>query len=345
MAIEIPALRLGLAGYTEAQRKAAGDVVRSAGSARATWELSSFAEADGWWLEGSRTVLMANQHLRVQPAVPSGRSVQIALADVDRPVAFSLPLNAPGFQPAVTFQLEDRTASIAVLNQFAGWLQSLLSQFALASSIAQNQPTLGSGSWEVLRRSDLLAVVDLKLGAGVMPGATPADFEDASWCIRDHGAVLIPPSFPRISVSQLMWQYAQRTQRDLLPPHYRAQPLFFRRPPRLPQRQLKDAHLLLMRELVARPGMNFEQMQQCTGLGATALSNCLSALYVVGSITANPKRATNVTGSARSTGGPDSGGLSMQSDVFNSMMDPNTRPPDQRRPVSDMTAPAPLLPE
>jgi hypothetical protein len=339
MAIEVPALRLGLAGYTEAQHKAAGDIARAAGTPRATWELSPFAEGDGWWLEGSRTVLMANQHLRVQPGVPSARSVQIALADVDRPVAFSLPLNAPGFEPAITFDLLDRAASVAVLHQFSGWLQTMLSQFALASSIAQHQPTLGSGSWEVLRGSDLLAVVDLKLGAGVRPGSTPGDFDGASWCIRDHGAVLVPPSFPRVSVSQLMWQYAQRTERDLLPPHYRAQPLYFRRPPRLPQRQLKDAHLLLMRELVAQPGMGFEQLQQSTGLADKPLARCLSALYVVGSITANHKRATGV--------GRDSKDSvpSVQS-VFTSMIDPNSRPPDlPRRSVSDMTAPAPLLPD
>jgi hypothetical protein len=339
MAIEVPALRLGLAGYTEAQQKAATDTVRSAATPRATWELSAFAEADAWWLEGSRTVLMANQHLRVQPGVPSARSVQIALADVDRPVAFSLPLNTPGFEPAVTFDLQDRAASVGVLHQFSGWLQSMLSQFALASSVAQHQPTLGSGSWEVLRGPELLAVVDLKLGAGVRPGATPADFESASWCIRDHGAVLIPPSFPRVSVSQLMWQYAQRTERDLLPPHYRAQPLYFRRPPRLPQRQLKDAHLLLMRELVGQPGMCFEQLQESTGLGDLPLARCLSALYVVGSITANQKRATAVGRDSKDS-------LPSVQSGFPSMIDPHSRPPEpQRRPLSDMTAPAPLLPD
>jgi hypothetical protein len=344
MAIEVPVLRLGLAGYTETQQKHAVDAAKAARTARATWELGPFPEGDAWWLEGNRTLLMPNQHLRVQPAVPSGRSVQIALADVDRPVAFSLPLNAPGFHPAVTFQLEDRNAAIGVLHQFSGWLQTMLSQFALASSISDHQPTLGSGSWEVLRNSDLLAVVDLKLGAGVMPGVTPADFEHASWCIRDHGGVVIPANFPRCSVSQLMWQYAQRTERDLLPPHYRQQPLFFRRPPRLPQRQLKDAHLLLMRELVAQPGLRFEQMQQATGLGEQALARCLSALYVVGAITANPKRASG-TGPRLPAAQPHEGQASMQS-VFNSVMDSVPRPPELgRRPPTDMTAPAPLLPD
>jgi hypothetical protein len=219
MTIEVPVLRLGLAGFTEAQQKLAAAAATAASSNRARWEISAFADADGWWLDGSRTVLLPDQHLRVQPAALSDRPVQLALADVDRPVGFSLPITAPGFKPAVMFQLGEQDATTRVLHQFADWLQVMVSQFALASSITDNQPTLGSGSWEVLRGSDLLAVVDLKLGAGVRPGVTSKDFVDASWCIRDHGAVVIPPSYSRASVSQVMWQYAQRSERELLPPH------------------------------------------------------------------------------------------------------------------------------
>jgi len=342
MTIEVPVLRLGLAGYTEAQHKTAADIAAAAGSERASWELASFADADAWWLEGSRTLLMANEHLRVQPAVPSGRSVQIALADVDRPVAFSQPVTAPGFKPAVTFNLADKAGAVGVLNQFAGWLQTTLSQFALASSIADQQPSLNSGSWEVLRNSDLLAVVDLKLGAGVMPGVTSKDFAQASWCIRDHGAVSIPANYPRASVSLLMWQYAQRSRRDLLPPHYRAHALYFRRPPRLPQRQMKDAHLLVMRELVAHPGMNFNGLQQATGMGEEQLARVLSALYVVGSITSNPKRAMPAADRPPLR---DSAGA--EQSVSFSVMDSSPRPPELggRLPPSDLTAPMPLMPD
>jgi hypothetical protein len=341
MSIEVPVLRLGLAGYTEAQQRTAAEIAGAASSARARWEMTAFGDADAWWLEGSRTMLMSNQHLRVQPAVPTDRSVQIALADVDRPVAFSLPITAPGFSPAVTFNMGEKAAGIAVLNQFSGWLQTMISQFALASSIAEQQPTLNSGSWEVLRDSHLLAVVDLKLGAGVMPGVTVKDFERASWCIRDLGAVSIPHHYPRVSVSHLMWQYAQRTQRDLLPPHYRSQRLFFRRPPRLPQRQMKDAHLLVMRELVTNPGMNFSGLQQASGLGDEQLARVLSALYVVGSITSNPKRATAAGG----TGTPRESSSSDQS-VYFSVMDSAPRPSEfPRRPHDDRTAPLPLMPD
>jgi hypothetical protein len=336
MTIEVPILRLGLAGFSEAQQRLATELAGLAGSARATWEVASFADADAWWLEGRRTMLMPNRHLRVQPAVPSGRSVQLALADVDRPVAFTLPLAAADFKPALSFALEERAAALGVLEQFAGFMQTLLAQFCLASSIAENQPTLGAGSWEVLRQGDLVAVVDLKLGAAVDPGAGPADFQDATWCVREHGGVVIPLNWPRASVSQLMWQYAQRTQRDLLPPHYRTRPLFFRRPPRLAQRQLRDAHLLLMRELVAEPGMSFEALQQSTGMADAPLARCLSALYVVGSITSNPRRASAAAHLAAAVRDP---APSKQS-IFESVMD--TAPRSELRDRLDLTAPLPL---
>lgn len=346
MTIEVPVLRLGLAGFSEAQQKTAADLVKAAKSPRAEWQLAPFSEADSWWLDGARTHLLPSGILRVQPGMPSGRSVQLALADVDRPVAFTLPLSAPDFQPAVTFDLASREQGAAVLNQFAFLMQLVLAQFCLASSISENQPTLAKGSWEVLKGPELLAVVDLRLGAGVSPTATAADFESASWCLRDHGAVLIPPHFPRVSVSQLMWQYSLRTQRDLLPPHYRTQPLYYRRPPRLKHKQLRDAHLLLLRELDAQPGMTFYQLQEATGLGEAPLARHLSALYVVGSITANRMRAIGA-GSAR-RGEDSSPGVGAS--VFTSELDPSQFTEVLRRPravqrSADRTAPAPLLPD
>src|SRR5689334_3040401 len=179
MTIEVPVLRLGLAGFSEAQQRAAAETVRAARSARAEWQIGNFPDADAWWLEGSRTMVLPGATLRVQPGVPSGRSVQLALADVDRPVGFTLPLAAAGFQPAVTFDPANQQQTVNVLNQFANWLQNMLSQFCLASSLAEQQPTLSSGSWEVLKGSDLLAVVDLRLGAGVAPGVGAADLADA----------------------------------------------------------------------------------------------------------------------------------------------------------------------
>jgi hypothetical protein len=107
----------------------------------------------------------------------------------------------------------------------------------------------------------------------------------------------------------------------------------------MPQRQLKDAHLLIIRELAANPGMNFVGLQQATGLGAEPLSRVLSALYVVGSITSNPKRAAAVGPRlpADVTCGSTQG-------AFHSELDSAPRTSDlPSHPVNDMTAPVPLM--
>jgi hypothetical protein len=337
---EVPVLRLGLAGFSEAQQKAATAVVRAAGSARASWVLSPLSEADVWWLEGSRTLLMPTGMLRVQPGVPSARSVQIALADVDRPVAFTLPLAAAGFDPAITFDLLEPAQSLGVLNRFCAYLQPMLAQFCLGAAISERQPDLAAGAWEVRRGTELVALVDVRQGAAVAATSTSSDFLGATWTVRSCDDVAVPAGFARVSVSQLMWQYALRTERDLLPPHYRHKPLFFRRPPRLAQRQLKDAHLLLLRELAAQPGMGFEQLQQATGLGDVPLARHLAALYVVGSITANPRRSTAASPGQRTM--PDSappGPSAFASELDLSSMLPQAA----QRPPSDLTAPAPLM--
>src|SRR5205823_13249982 len=111
-----------------------------------------------------------------------------------------------------------------------------------------------------------------------------------------------------------------------------SQPLFFRRPPRLPQRQMKDVHLLVMRELVSHPGINFSGLQQASGMGDEQLARVLSALYVVGSIISNAKRAT--AGGARTT--PPRYGASSEQSVYFSVMDSTPRTSDlQARPSND----------
>jgi len=281
--------------------------------------------------------MLSADMLRVNPGVPMGRPVQLSLADVDRPVAFSVPVAPAGFAPAFTFDLQQRASVLTTLHKFTAWLEPMIAQYALAASIAEHQPALTSGSWEVLHGAEVLAVVGLSEGTAVAPRATSLDFADASWCIRDHGVVEVPANFVRTSLSQLMWQYALRTQRDLLPAHYRTRPLYFRRPPRLSQRELKDEHLLLLRELSLRPGTRFDDLIQLTGLDAAVLAHHLAGLYFVGAITANPKRASD--GPRRDgSSGPSSGLPSVLESGTPSLPSP-LRP---RRLLQDLTAPAPL---
>lgn len=346
MSIELPVLRLGLAGFAAHQVAELDARLQRAAPGRHMWQIGHFHDADAWWLNGARTQRLNERTVRVQPAIPTERSFQLNLQEVDRPVGFSLPLNFTPCHPNYTFESDSVVSINAVLEKFEGWLQPVAAQFSLAARIIEQESVLGTGTYHVILNGRLLAVVDMRGAIGVFPNAGPADFDDAIW-MRQKQKSGIPPSFLRTTLSELMWQYAVRTSRDVLPKRYRSDLLYFRRPPRLPQRMVPDAHMLLMHELSTAAG-TFADLQQRTGMGAPALSKVLAALYLVGAITSNPKRATVTRIAADRDESDHSHGL--QHSVAPSGLDPEsgpaTQPPRPGSPLrpmwADVTLPMPL---
>lgn len=346
MSIELPVLRLGLAGFAVQQVAELDAMLRRSAPGRHAWQIGHFTDADAWWLNGARTQRAGDDQVRILPAIPTERSLQLNMQEVDRPVGFALPLAFAPSHPGYTFE-PDSVASInAVLEKFESWLQPVAAQFSLAARIIEQESVLGSGMYHVMLNGRLLAVVDMKGDIGVFPSAGPADFDDAMW-VRQPEMTEIPDSFVRTTLSELMWHYAVRTTRDVLPKRYRSGMLYFRRPPRLPQRLMSDAHMLLMRELSATAA-TFADLQQRTGMAAAPMAKALAALYLVGTITSNPKRATVTrTASNRDAIEPSQG---LQHSIVPSGLDgetvPSTQPgmqPGLRRSVADFTLPMPLL--
>ena len=289
MTLELPVFRLGLAGFSAQQEEQLTDVLASAAPGAMVWEPGQMANCDAWWVNGAQVQWLGAETVNVPAGHAAGRALQFRLPDVERPVAFSLPVACAEFQPAYSFQATSRRSMNAVLEKFEAWLSPLAAQFCLASHIVEHETALGSGTFHVHLNSTLLAVVNMPGEIAVLPSASPADFEEAVWSRRPAG-IDIPDNFVRTTVSQLMWQYAVRTQRDVLPRHYRTGVLYYRRPPRVPQGAVLDSHLLLMRELAGAPA-SFEMLRERCGLDAKQLARDLAALYFVGSITSNPKRA------------------------------------------------------
>ena len=321
-----------MAGFSLEQQETLGRTLQHASPGGLTWEFAKFGEADALWLNGARTQVLSATTLRVASGVPGGRSIQINLPDVDRPLAFARPLPR-NLQPELCFDIDDAAGVGVVLGRLEAWLRPLIAQFCLASQILEQESALGSGLYHVTSASGrLIAVVDLRGDAAVLPTATPLDFENTMWTTRPRESAP-PEHFARCSLSQLMWQYALRTARDVLPRRYRTEMLYFRRPPRLAQRLLRDSHLLLLRELAMAPG-TFADLQQRTGLVGAQLAHELAALYLVGAVTSNPKRASQA--SLRRAEGWDS---SLHSHQPSQPPGRDSRfPPDGR----DRTAPAPL---
>jgi hypothetical protein len=339
MAIEPIVLRLGLAGFPADQQTLINDFLAHAGSAGLGWRLDIFPDADAWWVNGSRTQPLPDGTVRIASGLPAGRSLQLNLPEIDRPVAFSVPLAHNNFRPVHQFDIHSAPSMHQVLGHFQGWLRPVAAQFCLASHIIEHESVLGSGIYHVRANDVLLAVVNLQGEVGVLPTAGPTDFEDAMWVAQPAGAKSIPEAFVRTSLSQLMWQYALRTTRDVLPKRYRTRLLYFRRAPRLPQRLLRDSHLLVLRDLAGQP-CTFDQLQQHTGLEAAQLARDVAALYLVGAVTSNPKRRLGGAARRASTGDSTNGGLHSRAPVMDSR--PGAIAARSRAGLSDLTAPAPM---
>jgi hypothetical protein len=341
MSIELPVLRLGLAGFSAQQVAELDAMLKRSAPGRHVWQIGHFGEADAWWLNGARAQRAGDGTIRVLPAIPTERSLQLNMQEVDRPIGFAVPLAFAVPASSYTFEPASVASINAVLEKFEGWLQPVAAQFSLATRVIEQESVLGAGMYHVMLNGRLLAVVNMQGDIGVFAGAGPTDFDDAMW-VRQPQKTEIPESFVRTTLSELMWQYALRTTRDVLPRRYRTGLLYFRRPPRLPQRMISDAHLLLMRELSAATG-TFADLQQRTGMGTAPLAKVLAALYLVGTITSNPKRATVIRGAASREEVEPSQGL--QHSIIPSALDSESVPatqPGSRAGLADFTVPMPL---
>lgn len=338
MSIEYPTLRLGLAGFSSAQRDelSAGVYLASSGS----WEIGDFASADAWWLNGARSQLLPDNIVQVVAGEAGSRSLHLALQDVDRPLAFAQPVEVRSLEPLCTFQVDCVRSMAAVLEKFDAWLAPAVAQFCLASSILEQESVLGPGIHHVIANGKLIAVVNLRGETGVLPTAGPVDFEDAMWQRLSSLSGAIPEHFVRCSLSYLMWQYALRTGRDVLPKRYRTSPIYFRRPPRLPHRLLTDSHLLLLRELSESCG-SFSGLQQRTGIGPVPLARDLGALYLVGAITADPRRAAEPP---QQGAGESDSGHSQQHSIPSGICAQGASAELRALPRRDVTVPAPMGP-
>lgn len=292
--IELPVLKLGLAGFSPEQDRAIQD---AAATSRITlWACGAMPGADAWMVNGQCTQHLGEGRVRVASRQPGERSVQLELSGQRRPVAIAAPL-PPTLVNARTFDAGQPQSVVEAIGAFEFALAAQAAQYLLAAHVVQHQETLGGGLFEVRAKGQLLAVVDMRGDAAVLASVRPANFERAVWKRADRARLEVPANFSRVSLSELMWRYVSRTTRDLLPQRYRSGPIFFRRPPRVDPVLVDEEHLLVTRELAIRP-LAFDELQRVLELPEDVLARTLAALYYVGAITSNRARSapTSVAG-------------------------------------------------
>ncbi len=289
--LELPVLRLGLVGFAPAQNALLEGALANVDSGM-SWQIVKLSHADAWCANGSCAEVLADGSLQIGSTAGAGvRPVRLNLEESQRPIAFSLPLASKQLRDVTTFHLTSPASIKAMLDRFDGWLRPMAVQLSLASYIAEHNLDLNTGVFHVIAKGRLQAVVS-RNGVGVLPIADPGEVVDASWAHRPPFADEIPRHFLRIGFPELMWQYAMRTHRDVLPARFRTGLIYWRAPPQLPNRLLGDTHLIMARELSHAPA-TLRELGERTRLPDAQLARCLGALYVVGAVTTDRRRASS----------------------------------------------------
>lgn len=291
-------LWLGLAGFDASARAALAALLPKPRAQQPHWKIGDFHGADGWWLN-SANVSVSPDGVVTVPGDKGASQMQLKVNETDRPVAFTTPLGShlgKDFEPFCTVDPTSAAGVADVLQLFEDWLSPVLAQFALGAHIHRRNTQLTNAVYHLNRQAALVAVIDLRSWrVGIQPGARAEDFEQASWDKRPPSASDIPRDFDAMSLTQVMWNYAQRTSADVLPPRYREGLIFFRRSPRVPSRVLQDSQLLLLRELAAGP-VSFRSLSTQFGLPEDQVARDLASLYFAGSITSSRSEADTAPG-------------------------------------------------
>lgn len=329
-AVQQPVLWLGMAGFAPREREVLeASLGRSDGLPR--WRPGAFGDADAWWVNGAKVRPTPEGNLKVSPGLPSEHTLSLDPGEVDRPIAFALPLAGDDFEPMCTFDPVSQPSIDGVLAQFDHWLWLVRAQFVLGAQILDRAADLRRGVYHVGHAGRLLAVLDFQHGeAAIAPRVHSSDLWQAQWLTRPAGAHGLPESFVPTTPTHLTWTYVRRTDRDMLPERYRTQTIYYRHVPRVPVRWLGDPQLLLLRELSAEPA-TIESLRHRTGLPLATIERELACLYYAYAITTTRDKAA----------APLAALQERQARSSRPMMDPATggdsRPSQQH---DDLTAPA-----
>ena len=133
----------GLAGFTAEQQDRLSALLELTSSI--SWQVAGLAEADAWCVNGARVRVLGDSTISVDCVEPAGRSLQLDLREVDRPVAFAMPLAPRNFEPLYTFEPGCASSVGSVLQKFEAWMRPLVAQFCLASRILEQESILGPG--------------------------------------------------------------------------------------------------------------------------------------------------------------------------------------------------------
>jgi len=331
--MSVPVMRMGLVGFADEKqlRNLLGTRNRNL-----HWERWPFIDADALWINGENATPLRGNMVRIPAAEPGKPATILNLKEIDRPTAFTLPIGNGYFTPPLAFDPHRVDQVADVLNQFEADLMDMAVELTLAAEISKRRHELASSSYHLTVHGRLIAMFSVSGDIGFAQQLSPYELAQADWAGRPAAGSDIPSHFRRTTMAQVMWNYVMRSVDDLLPSRYRQGLIYFRRMPLVPQKMIREEHMMLLSVLQTGP-QSVQSLATSTGFSEVTVSQVLAALYFGGSLTSDPSKAAQTHAEPVLRSGSEEWPSSLPS----SMPSGPTRPGKQLR--EDMhTVPAPL---
>jgi hypothetical protein len=282
-----PLLLVALVGFEAPRQQELAALLDNCCALAARWRAAGPAESDLWIVNGVKARKIASGMIEV----PGPSALRFHPREMPQPVVFARPL-ADDLAGQRAFDADSMHSLNMMIAQLAPALAPTLVHQALVGHLVANGASFTrSNVIHVRDREHLLAVLDFNGKTAVAPDATPAAIRRADWLLEPRGDWPMPPQFRTVSTEEVLWRFATRVERgELLPRRYLKLPIYLRRMPGLPQRELTDGQLAMLRELAYAP-RTLAELCDRTGAHEQALRRDLGALYLIGAITCDPGRS------------------------------------------------------
>lgn len=197
--MEQPVLGLGLLGFSDAAGLRLQAWAAQTPAGWPEWRTCDPHLADAWMIAGDAVNVLGRDELVIRHPHGSGERLTLNRAEVDRPLAFAIPL-PEGFASAEFFEADSEGSVRQRLQRFEAWLRPLRTQFALGARIYDHMDQMRSGGVVHLSAGDrLLAVIDIqRWQASLLIPARPIDLAMAEWTFGAKLSLEVPPSFIRL---------------------------------------------------------------------------------------------------------------------------------------------------
>jgi hypothetical protein len=250
--------------------------------------VAKFSEADAWCVSGAAADLLDDGTIRVPDSRHGQPDITIDFQKVNRPLVFTKPVAGRELEPLDQFDPASERAVQLVLKRFETALQHLRAQFSVGALIRRHVQKLQPATYHIVHLTTLLAVVDLSFRhVHYLADVSPLQLEQAVWLARpgepaSGGAVA--SKLAQASLSEVMWQFAQRSASDILPEQFATGAIRLRHAPRVPKTLLKESQIALLRMLSAKAMSLQELLQQNASFNRAQLGRDLASLYFDGAI-------------------------------------------------------------